>query len=180
MLRAIRSWTRRFARAEDGVSAVEFALIAPLMILFYFGLAELSQAYMAQRRVNHAAAAVADLVAQQKDVNTAKLEQIFFVGELTMAPFDAEPLKLRLTSVVAGADGVGKAEWSQGHGLTARPKDQIVATPAGLLTPNASLIMAEVEYDYVPTTGEVMPALTHFTHTYYLAPRTTQKVVFKP
>lgn len=179
MSRALGSWTRRFARAEDGVSAVEFALIAPLMILFYFGLAELSQGYMAQRRVNHAAAAVADLVAQQREVDSAKLGDIFLVGELTMAPFPADELKLRLTSVVADPDGVARAEWSEGHGMTARPKDEVLTLPAGLLSAGASVIMAEVEYDYVPATGEVMPALTHFRHTYYLAPRTTQKVIHK-
>lgn len=175
----IRSWARRFARAQDGVSAVEFALIAPLMILFYFGLAELSQGYMAQRRVNHAAAAIADLVAQRRDVDTPALQDIFTVGELTMAPFPAKDLRLRLTSVVPDAQGRPRAEWSQGQGMAARTKDSLVTVPTGLMSTSASLIVAEVEYDYHPTTGEVMPALTEFRHTYYLAPRVAAKVIRK-
>lgn len=179
MTRLIRSWTRRFARAEEGVSALEFALIAPLMILFYFGLAELSQAYMAQRRVNHAAAAVADLVAQNREVSPQKLQDIFLVGELTMAPFSADDLQLRVTSVAPDAKGVARVDWSQGRGLNARPKGQSVAVPAGLIAAGSSVIMAEVEYDYVPVTGVVMPDLTEFKHTYYLAPRLSSKVTLK-
>jgi Flp pilus assembly protein TadG len=39
-----------FWRDRRGVSAVEFALIAPVLVIFYCGLAELTQAMMAQRR----------------------------------------------------------------------------------------------------------------------------------
>ena len=41
-----------------GVSAVEFALIAPVIIVFYFGLAEFCQAFMAQKRMGRTAAAM--------------------------------------------------------------------------------------------------------------------------
>ena len=37
----------RLGRDRRGVSAVEFALIAPAMIAFYFGLAEITQALLA-------------------------------------------------------------------------------------------------------------------------------------
>ncbi|MBC6981644.1 TadE/TadG family type IV pilus assembly protein [Caulobacter sp. 17J80-11] len=179
MMRRVRSWLTRLARAEEGVSAVEFALIAPLMILFYFGLAELSQGYMAQRRVNHAAAAIADLVAQQQAVNNQDMQDIFLVGGLTMAPFPTDTLKLRISSVVADAKGVPKVAWSDGSHIVARTKDEVVTVPAGLIAAGASVIMAEVEYDYHSTAGQVMPSLTRLKHTYYLAPRLSQTVTRK-
>ena len=40
----------RFERDRRGVSAIEFALIAPVLIFAYFGLAELSGALLADRR----------------------------------------------------------------------------------------------------------------------------------
>jgi Flp pilus assembly protein TadG len=178
MMRRFRSWLTRLARAEEGVSALEFALIAPLMILFYFGLAELSQGYMAQRRVNHAAAAIADLVAQQQAVNSQDLQDIFLVGGLTMAPFPTDTLKLRISSVVADAKGVTKVAWSDGSHVAARAKDEVVSVPAGLITAGASVIMAEVEYEYRPATGQIM-SLTRMKHTYYLAPRLSQTVTRK-
>ena len=42
---------RRFTRHQDGAAAVEFALIAPIMITMYFGVTELSDGYTAKGKV---------------------------------------------------------------------------------------------------------------------------------
>ena len=59
---------RRLIADRRGVSAVEFALVAPILVLLYFGLVELSQAATADRRLAHATSAVGDLVAQASSV----------------------------------------------------------------------------------------------------------------
>ena len=46
---------KRFSRDRRGSAAVEFAFIAPIMLLMYFGLAEMTQAMMASRRAHHVA-----------------------------------------------------------------------------------------------------------------------------
>ena len=51
---------RSFRRDEDGVAAVEFAIIAPLLILTYLGVLELSQGFQASRKVSLYARAAAD------------------------------------------------------------------------------------------------------------------------
>ena len=71
-----RSLMRRLARDETGVSAVEFALIAPVMILFYAGMVDLCQGYMAVRRTSHVAASVADLTAQSRDITKADIDKV--------------------------------------------------------------------------------------------------------
>ena len=58
--RGVRVGIRGFWRDPRGVSAVEFALIAPLLILMYCGMAELSLAMMAQRRLSNIASAIGD------------------------------------------------------------------------------------------------------------------------
>jgi Flp pilus assembly protein TadG len=57
-----------------GVSAVEFALIAPVMILFYAGMVDLCQGYMALKRTSHASA-VADLASQSRSMTKARHRQ---------------------------------------------------------------------------------------------------------
>ena len=54
----------RLGRDERGVSAVEFAMLAPVLIGFYFGMAEFCQGFMAQKRMGHVTSMVADLVAR--------------------------------------------------------------------------------------------------------------------
>ena len=70
-----------------GTAAVEFAFVAPVMILLYYGLAELTQGMIADRKASHVASAIGDLVAQDTQVNTAEMDDIFNVGKAVIAPF---------------------------------------------------------------------------------------------
>jgi len=157
---------------QRGVAAVEFALIAPVMILTYCGLAELSIAMMAERRAAHSASVVADLVAQSGTISTTDLTDIYSVGDAIMAPFPASTLKMRITSVTADSNAVPKVSWSQGHGLTALTKTSTVSGfPANLLTAGDSVIQADVQYTFTSPLQYVIPAPLVFKDTYYLRPR---------
>ncbi|MGH6977695.1 MAG: TadE/TadG family type IV pilus assembly protein, partial [Brevundimonas sp.] len=80
------AFLRRFRRDQKGLSAVEFALLAPVMILLYFGMVELCQAYMAQKRMSHVASMVADLTARAEVVNQSGLNDTFNIGGQIMQP----------------------------------------------------------------------------------------------
>ena len=68
MMRAIARLLR-FGRDRRGVSAVEFALLAPVMIAFYFGCVEISDGVAVDRKVSLTAAALANLVAQSTSLS---------------------------------------------------------------------------------------------------------------
>ena len=170
------SLLRRLRRDKRGVSAVEFALLAPVIIVFYFGLAEFCQGYMAQKRMGHVASAVADLVAQSTSVTTAQVDDIFAIGALIMKPFSGTPLKQRVTSVTRDDNGVAKVDWSRGSGMTARAKGATVSVPNGVIDDGESLIMTEATYDYDSPVDYLMPSITRFSHSYYLRPRNTNVV----
>ena len=92
---ASRNWLRRFRQDQSGVSAVEFALLAPIMIALYFGMVEVCQAYMAQKRMSHVTSMVADLTAQAQSVTRNDLTDIFNIGNQIMEPFSPTPLQTR-------------------------------------------------------------------------------------
>jgi len=173
-----------FARLRGdrrGVSAVEFAMLAPVMIGFYFGMAEFCQGFMAQKRMGHAASQVADLVAQKDVITTAEVSDVFGIGALIMKPYSSAPLKMRVTSVARQADGSTKVEWSQGSGLTALAKDAAFAVPAGVLEAEGeTVIVSESTYDYDSPVDYFMPGVTQFRHTYYLRPRSVERVKLLP
>ena len=102
----------RFGVDRRGVSALEFALIAPILILTYFGVGELCEAMMAQRRTAHAASAIGDLTAQASSVATSDVSDIFAAATDILTPFPTTPLKMRLTSVTGNASAVPKVDWS--------------------------------------------------------------------
>ncbi|RZJ81149.1 MAG: pilus assembly protein [Brevundimonas sp.] len=168
----------RLGRDRRGVSAVEFALLAPVMIAFYFGMAEFCQGYMAQKRMGHVAATVADLVAQSSTLSGSNVDDFFTVGALVMKPFSASPLKQRVSNITVNSSGVAKVIWSRGTGLTARPTGSNVTLPTGLLANGESVIMAEATYDYDSPVDYLMPSITKFSHSYYLRPRNVETVAY--
>lgn len=170
-----RGLISRLTGDERGVSAVEFALIAPVMIAFYFGMAEFCQGYMAQKRMGHVSSMVADLVAQEETVATSNLDDIFQIGGLIMKPFSTTALKQRVSSVTQTA-GVAKVTWSRGSGMTQRAVNEVVVLPAGLISNGESIIVSEATYDYDSPVDYLMPAVTRFSHIYYLRPRTVDNV----
>lgn len=167
---------RRLAGDRRGVSAVEFALLAPIMIAFYFGLAEFCQGFMAQKRMGHASAMVADLVSQTDIITPAQLDDVFEIGGLIMKPFSATPLKLRVSQLTRDNNGVVKVVWSRGKSWTARVTGSTVTIPAGLIDNGESIIFSEATYDYDLPVDYLMPTITRFSHTYYLRPRLTEQV----
>ena len=160
-----------------GVAAVEFAMVAPIILLLYFGLAEFCQGFMAQKRMGRTSAAVADLITQNESVTTTDIADVFEVGRLMMRPFPAAPLQQRVTAVTRRTNGQVRVDWSRGQGMTARGAGSLVEIPAGLIAAGESLVMTEITYDYDSPFGELLPGLTHFSHTYYLRPRKVEQVI---
>ena len=175
MLRFFRS----FALANAGLAAIEFAFIAPVLISMYFGVAELTQGMMAQRRVSHAASTIGDLVAQSSCVTAANVSDIFTVGQTIVAPFPTGPLKMRLTSITSDVNNVTKVAWSSGSGMTALAANSSITVPAGVIAASQSVIKAEVSYTYTSPVNYVLPTPVTFTNSYYLRPRLSDTTTYQ-
>ena len=167
---------KRFGKDRRGVAAVEFALIAPVMILLYCGLVELCQAVIAERKANHVASAIGDLVTQADTVSTSDLSDIFTIGNTIMSPFPTGSLQMRVTSITANASGTPKVDWSRSSG-TMTPLG-VGATVTVPLTLNAgdSVVMAESAYQYTSVLQYVLPNALNYSEKYYLRPRRSNQV----
>lgn len=182
---AVRRRLAAFARDRRGVSALEFALVAPVLILLYMGMAELSQAVITHRRVSHAASAIGDLVAQSEPdgISAAEMTNIFAAGATILSPYSATPLKLRVTSVTGDAKGVPKVDWSVvptgQSGLTAYAQQATVTLPAGLIVAlGDNVIMSEATYTYDSPVKYALKNALNFNETFYLRPRQVAKVIY--
>lgn len=172
----IRRPLSQFAGDRRGVSALEFALLAPIMIAFYFGMSEVSQAFMTQKRMGHVASSVADLAAQDDVLTTAEINDIFAAGQTIMRPYSTASLAQRLTSVTVNNQGSPRVDWSRGQGMTAHGVNSVLTLPTGMAVNGESLIVAEVTYDYDSPIDVFLPTATEFTRTYYLRPRIVDRV----
>lgn len=175
---------RRFAGDDSGVSAVEFALLLPVMLTLYLGGVEVTQAVSIDRKVTLVSRTVADLVAQATTVSTSDVTDILKASSAVVAPYSATPLKVTVSSVTINTSKKATIDWSSTLGGTARTKGADVTSqiPSALLDPCAAattactLIWGEASYDYKPAIGYVITGTLSLSDKIFMKPRLTNQV----
>ncbi len=161
---------RGIFRAKDGISAVEFALIAPLMLLIYFGCIELSLMMVLDRKVTSSTATLGDLTARASQISNADLDEIFQATRMIFEPNDITVARMRISSIYDDS-GTVKVAWSEGCSLAAYSVDTIITVPANIVPAGGTAIMAEIEYDYNSSLGYFFTTTKTLSDKFYLRPR---------
>lgn len=169
---------RRLIKDQRGASAVEFALIAPVLIAMYFAIAEMSQGMMASNKAGEVASSIGDLASQNTCLTNAQMSDIFLIGGLLIKPFDNSGLTMRLTSMTSNAStGVVKVDWSDGSGMSALGVGSTQTVPSGLILKGQTVILAEASYQYTsPVNVFVSSSGVTFSKRFYLRPRKSDSV----
>lgn len=180
---SLHNLLRRLTTNAQGVAALEFAMIAPLMFSLFVGSVEFSQAITVDRRVTQAASVTADLIsrAPSEGVSTAQVDRdMSIVGQL-IAPYDLNALTVEVVSVKAqAAPGNPTAvnyvvDWSRNNrGGTpyARNSPAPFGMPNGLLVAGESTIVGRAFYDYTPLIfNYFIKAAFTLEEKFYLKPR---------
>lgn len=174
------SLARKFAASVSGVSAIEFAIILPVMVTLFFGMVELSNYIEVSRRASTLASTAADLVAQEPAVSTAEVNDIFSATAIVGAPMDPAVTRIVITSVVTDIDGVtNRVAWSDARNTAARTVNSVLPAsvfPAGLLEPLQGAVMVEVEFPYSPMFPIYNFDTGTITSRFYLKPRRSATV----
>ncbi|APG82920.1 pilus assembly protein contains TadE domain [Sinorhizobium americanum CCGM7] len=135
----------RLSRDRRGVGGVEFALVAPLLIMAYIGAFELSVGLNVVRKVARASSTVADLVSQEKNVDTVYLDGMSNVAESVLAPYAGTDYTLKITGIQVNGTTTGTVLWSRDQdGGTPYPANSTTTVPADLEAVNAFVVRTEL------------------------------------
>lgn len=159
----------RFAGDRRGVSAVEFALLAPVMIALYLGLVEISDGIAADRKVSLTASTLANLTAQYTMLSTSEMTNILDASSAIAAPYSASNLKLTVSCLNIDANKNVTVKWSVARNGSALSGS--VSIPADLQTPGTQVILAEASYAYTPVVGYTITGTLTLSDRMYMAPR---------
>jgi Flp pilus assembly protein TadG len=154
---------QHFVPARDGVAAVEFAMVLPVMVLMYLGMTELTFAVNTDRKITLLSRTLADLTGRATSVNTADMDTIFNAASSVMAPYSSDQAKLSIVVKDTGTKDVngnailkGTVCWSTARGPgspVGLAKGSTVTVPDGFQTADSSYILANVEMPYSPVFG---------------------------
>jgi Flp pilus assembly protein TadG len=161
----------RFARDKRGVSAVEFALLAPMMIGLSLGGVEISEGISADRKVTLAAGAVANLAAQTSTISASDMTNLLDATTTIMAPYSASNLKITVSCINIDANKTAKVKWSATRNGTAQTEGATITLPSALQVANTQLLYGEASYDYKPTIGYVITGTLALSDKMYMSPR---------
>ena len=173
-----QSFLSRLRKETSGVSAIEFAFVAPVMALIFFGCLEVSELLAVDRRVTNAAATLGDLVARDDEITNPEMNDIFAATDFIFQPLDTANRSMRITSVYLTTDNKTLVRWSDSRGLALPAlKDESPYTlPAGVMTGGQSVIVAEVQYGYSSTVGYILSNEQRLSDVFYLKPRRNDEV----
>jgi Flp pilus assembly protein TadG len=159
----------RAARDIRGVSAVEFALLAPVMIGLYFGCAEIANGVGADRKVSLISAALANLTAQVTTISTSDMSNIFDASSAIIAPYSASNLRMTVTCIKIDANKVATVKWSASRGGTVNSGG--ITIPSALAVANSTLILSQASFAYTPTVGYTITGTLTLSDKMYMSPR---------
>lgn len=148
---AIRLW-----RDRKGVAALEFALMAPLLLCMYFVTMEVGQGIETDKKVSRIGSMVADLITQQQSVTKADLDAILAIGEATIQPYGRSKPSVIVTAIQVTDETTPKVKvvWSRkivnGAFSVDAAKDTITTLPNALKVKGAFLIRVQSSLSYKP------------------------------
>lgn len=175
---------RHFRKAKDGLAAVEFALIAPVMVTLLLGTVELCNALECHQKVTMLASTSADLVAQASSISSTDMSNIFSATDAIIYPFASANAQIVVSSIVSDGNGNGTVDWSQAQNGTALTVGGAVSVPSGLMSASdcakdaCSVILAQVTYNYTSPIGKFLLGTVAMTDTFYAHPRRTTTVAY--
>jgi Flp pilus assembly protein TadG len=179
----------RLLKDRRGVAAIEFAFIAPVLLVLFFGTVEFTGAIATKRRVTTMARTVSDLTSQAAVVTDTDLANFFAASSGIMMPYSATPISMTVSLLYVDSLGQGRVEWSIGYntaGLPAGTGSPPVSIPSGLVSrdsnnnvlANQYLIYSHVSYLYTNPTLVVLRSSVTLADDAYTRPRQTVCVFY--
>ena len=175
----------KYREDKQGVAAIEFALIAPVMIAFYFGLSEISMVITADRNTAHTASVAGDLATQVIELDAAGLSDIMTATLAVMnieagdrSDVTVELNSYRINPSTSAVEQIGYARMgpqiSNGGPATFNPG----SLNSNMLNATSGAVVARVNFKYKPLTMTFVENMT-LHETFVLKPRKSLSVPFR-
>ena len=170
---------RRFLRDERGVTAVEFALVLPILIVLVLGCFEVPRYVLVVQKITRTSAGVADLIAQADDPVTGnQIQDIFRASRVMMDPYDiVADGKIFITSINNPSGAGVEITWQRDNSGNAAATSKIgssgtPAIPAALMPgSDEEVLAAEVFFNYTPIFSTLIYSGSQLYSVSYTRPR---------
>ncbi len=170
------SRSKQFLADKRGIAAIEFALIAPIMVAFYLITVEFQDYFTVDRKLTALTSALGDVISQDDIVTNAEMSDVMTAIATMMTPYNTSALKMRISQVDVDNSGKTKVAWSDAKNMSALPKGSSYALPAKLQVKNTSYVISESRFSYKSVIGYVLKNGITLDRIFYIQPRYVEKI----
>lgn len=143
----------RWRLSEAGTALTETVILFPVLISLMMGCFDLGQGILVNQKTIGASQIMADLIARNRVVTTALIDDIVNAGELALEPYNPQGLGYDIASVRFDADGDPEVLWRVTQNMP--PNDAAVDSSEGLGAEGEGVVVVTTTYTY-------RPYFTHF------------------
>ncbi|MBL8788937.1 MAG: pilus assembly protein [Rhizobiales bacterium] len=145
---------RKFIRAENGVAAIETAIIMPFLLMLFFGMIDLTAMISFNRKITYSASVIADLVAQNRtNVLKSQIDDYYNAAAMIIAPTPSTQIHVDVygyRKVGTTVTQIWKTKMPTGPMCSTTPDTAAIGT---LMTASNDVIVAISCMDYTPYIG---------------------------
>jgi hypothetical protein len=181
-MRLLASSRLNFLGNQDGIAAIEFAFIAPIMLFMYFGMAEVATAISIDRKISHSTNVAGDLSTQSERVSANDMSEFMTATMLVMGvpPEKQDAVTIEIASYARAEDNSiiekGIAVLKGGEKAIDLPKFEAKDLDQRILSSSSGVVVARVNYVYEPLQLRYMPSKFNISETFMLKPRKSANV----
>ncbi len=149
MARSMKSFCRRWKKSEDGVAAVESALVFPILMTLLLGTFDIGNGILANQKAIRASQVVADLVTREKTITTTGIDEAVEAGELAFVPLDDSSFGVDIVSISFDSNSNPQILWRETRNMAAMA--DVFDRVAALAAPGTGVVVVTVQYNFAPT-----------------------------
>lgn len=138
----------RWLTDNKATAFTEAVILLPVMVSMLMGVYDLGRGITTNQRVIAASQIIGDLIARDRSVDMATLQDMIKAGELALDPYDTAPFGYDIVSLEFDDANNPVVLWRVTHNM--QPNEEAVQSTAGLSTPGDGLIVVTTVYGYEP------------------------------
>ena len=138
----------QYWKNEDGVSALETAMLFPILFAMLMAIYDLGQGVVINQKTIAASQVIADLISRNEVVDVDLISDITNAGELALDPYPSAPFGYDIASVEFDEDGDPIILWRLTENMD--ENEAAINSTVGLGAEGEGVVVVSVVYSYEP------------------------------
>jgi Flp pilus assembly protein TadG len=172
-IHAVKKW----ANDQEGVAALEAAMLFPPMLSLLFGTFDLGNGIMISQKTITSSQVAADLVSRNRTVDSAGITDIVAGAKLAFEPYAPNGFGIDVVSVEFDASQNPVVLWR--HTEDMLPNSEAVSSVVGMADEGEGMIIVTVRYKYTPQFAQYFMDAIDFSEVAYTRGRRSATVTWE-